>query len=167
MVVLAAVLALGCDRSATGLQPGISSSCTVTLSGAVTGTYDCRPATTAWSAFDNTGGFSFAVISSGARPGIATAIVWLGEPTTRTYTNADSAAQADLSVTTSSNQSWLVTVGQGSAATGSYSLTFTSVVNNITQQTGKGYSTEGTLTATLPAVASSGATGTITLTATF
>jgi hypothetical protein len=162
-----ALAALGCNRNPTGPRPGVSSSCSVTLSGALNGTYDCRPATTTWSAFDNTGAFTFAVNSSGSRPGIAVPIVWDSEPAERTYTQNDLLAEADISVTSPSNQVWRATVGTGAAPTGTYGLTFTSIVANLQSSTGKGYSTEGTLTATLTPVAASGATGTLTLTATF
>jgi hypothetical protein len=162
-----ALAALGCNRSATGPQPGVSSSCTVTLSGALSGTYDCRPATTTWSNIDNTGAFTFAVYASGSRPAISVPIAWDSEPAPRTYSNTDLLAQADIAVTSAANQIWRATVGTGAAATGSYSLTFTSIVANLNGPSGKGYSTEGTLTATLTPVAASGATGTLTLTATF
>ena len=53
------------------------------------------------------------------------------------------------------------------AATGTYLLTFSSVLNNLQTPQGSGYSTDGTLTATLNFVSGTGATGTVTLTATF
>ncbi len=175
-VVLAAAGIVACNSNSTGPQQGISKSCTVTLSGAVSGTYDCRPATTSYgSATDNTA-FSFGVPASGSRPAIGLTVVWIGIPTDSIYRNSDSTysykyndvgAQADISVTTSNNQTWLATVGEGTPAAGTYNLTFTSVVLNGATQSGNLYSAEGTVTATLPAVASSGAIGTIILSATF
>jgi hypothetical protein len=168
LALAAATAAMGCNPKATSPHPGISNSCTVTFSGAFSGgPYDCRPATTAWSLADGNGGFSFAVTKGGTTPGVSVAIVWIGQPSTITYANSDLGAEADISVTTASNQTWSASVGGAGAAAGSYSLTFTSVVDNLTTPTGKGYSSEGTLTATLAAVAASGATGTVTLTATF
>src|SRR5207248_4681890 len=41
-----AAMALAACGGAATLSPGQSSSCTVTLSGAMSGTYDCRPAAT-------------------------------------------------------------------------------------------------------------------------
>jgi hypothetical protein len=166
VVALAAAAALSCNK-ATAPSGGTSATCTVTLSGAVSGTYDCKPATTLWSSGDNTGGFSFGVAVSGTRPAIAAAIQWVGQPKDTSYTNADSAAQAQIIVTTSGNQVWTATVGQGLATTGSYTLTFTSVVRNGSSAGGEGYAADGTLNATLPAVTSSGASGVIILTATF
>ncbi len=165
-VALATAALLGCNKDTTGLHPGISSSCTVTLSAPMAGTYDCRPATTSWSLADNTTGFSFGVGASGSRPAIAVAITFAGEPATGTYTSGDPTAQSGLSVAAVSGQSWLASVGGGTPS-GSYSLAFTSVVDDQPGLSGNLYSTEGTLTATLPAVTASGAAGTVTLTATF
>jgi len=167
ILALAGVVVLGCNSSTTGLPAGISASCSVTLSGALSGTYDCRPATTEWSAYNDGGGFTFAVPTSGIRPAVGVAIVWLGEPTTRTYANTDADAQADVRVTAASGQSWLATVNEGTAPAGNYSLTFSSVTANQAGASGKVYDGEGTLTAKLPAVTSTGATDTITVTATF
>ena len=167
VVIMLAVAALGCNKSATGPSPGVSSSCTVTLSGAVSGTYDCQPAVTTWTSIDNTGAFTFAVHASGTRPAISVPIAWDSEPARRSYANTDPLAEAAITVTNSSGQVWQTTVGGGIPAAGSYSLSFTSVEYNLQAQGGKGYSAEGTLNATLPAVAASGATAVVILTATF
>jgi hypothetical protein len=168
VLVGAAAAALGCNAGSTGLHPGISNSCSVTLSGAVTGgPYDCQPATTAWSLGDNYGGFSFGVTASGAQPGISVAIEWVGEPVAGAYSNADAGALANLTVTATGGHSWAAAVTGSAAPYGSYTLSFTSVVNNLTTAGGKGYSAEGTLTAALPAVTASGATGTVNISATF
>jgi len=166
-VVLAAVAALGCDKNGTSTQTGVSSSCTVTLSGSISGSYDCRPATTLWSSADNKGDFSFGVTASGTRPAISLAILWPGQPKDTAYTNADSAAQAAVSITTSTNQVWQAAVGPGVTATGSYTLVFSSLVVGSTNATGIGYSADGTLNATLTAVTASGASGVVLVTATF
>ncbi len=166
-VVVVTAAALSCNTGSSNITPGISSSCSVTLSGAVTGTYDCRPATTAWSSSDDNGVFTFGVGASGARPSVGLAIAWLGEPKDSTYHYTDPGAQAELYVTTSSGATWRATVGGGGATVGSYALTFTSVVNNLSTSTGRAYSTDGTVTATLAADTTTTATGTVTLTATF
>jgi len=167
VAIAAALGAFGCNSSPSGLQAGVSRTCFVTLSGALSGTYDCRPATTTWSSFDNTGLFTFGVVLSGTVPGISVPIGWDSEPTVRTYSNTDPLAEADMSVTTSTNQVWRATVGQGTPPTGSYTLIFTSVLANASGASGVGYSAEGTLSAILTPVTSTGATGTLTLTATF
>lgn len=168
LVLGAAAAALGCNASSTGLHPGISSSCSVTLSGAVTaGPIDCQPATTAWSLADDYGGFSFGVAASGTRPAISVAIEWVGEPIVGGYTNGDAGALASLTVTAANNRSWVASVTGTAAPSGNYNLLFSSIVNNLNTAGGKGYSAEGTLAASLPAVAASGATGTVTLNVTF
>jgi hypothetical protein len=166
VVILAAAAILGCNKNSTGPAQGVSSSCTVNLSGAISGTYDCRPATTSWSGTTDDAGFSFGVRASGTEPVIGLAIVWLGEPADTTYHNTDAGAQADISVT-SGNQTWLATVGEGPPAAGTYSLTFSSVVINSSAASGKLYATDGTVTATLPAVTATGASGVVILSATF
>ncbi len=166
-LVTVAVAVLGCNPGSTGLRPGVSNSCTVTLTGAITGTYNCEPATTAWGLADGMGVFSFGVSQSGSRPGVSVAISWVGEPTVGDFTSSDVGAVAHLALTMSSNQAWLASVGEGTAAAGTYTLAFTSVVNNISTVSGNGYSTEGTLTASLTPVAGSGSSGTITMSATF
>ena len=175
-VILAAAAILGCNSNSTGPQQGTSKSCTVTLSGAVSGTYDCRPATTSYGTATDATGFTFGVRASGSQPAIGLSVVWIGTPTdtiyrnpdgTYTYTNTNGGAQADISVTTSNGQTWLATVGEGPPAAGTYILNFATVTANNVTASGALYDAEGTVTATLPAVASSGATGTIILSATF
>jgi hypothetical protein len=166
VAVLAGVAALGCN-SATAPAGGVSATCQVTLSGAVSGSYNCYPATTLWTSASDSGGFTFGVTASGTRPLITAAVVWPGQPKDSTYTNAGAGAQAAIIVTTSANQTWTAAVGGGGAATGSYSLTFTSVAQNGSSAGGKGYAADGTLNATLTAVTASGASGVMVLTATF
>lgn len=165
VVILAAVAALGCNK-ATAPTGGISANCSVTLSGALSGTYDCRPATTLWAATDTTD-FTFGVAASGTRPSIAVAILWGGVPTDSTYRNTDAGAEAELIVTTSAHQTWEAAVGPGETVAGSYGLTFTSVAQNGANAGGNGYDAEGTLDATLPAVTSTGASGVVLVSATF
>ncbi|MFN2546111.1 MAG: hypothetical protein ABR567_01630 [Myxococcales bacterium] len=147
--------------------PGQSSSCSVTLSGAVTGTFNCQYATTAWASSNNLGAFAF---SAAGPPAVTVAIGFTGEPHTGAYKNTDAGAESGITVTNGSGASaqyWVANVGDGSTPAGSYTLNFTSVSNAITVSNGKGYSVEGTLDATLPAVSGTGATGTVTLHATF
>jgi len=164
----AAAAVVGCNTGSTGLRPGVSSSCSVSFSGATTGTYDCQPATTAYSLLDGDAVFSFGVTQSGARPQVAVSLAWVGEPQVGSYANTDVGAVAHLQVTTSSGAAWLASVGENNVgAAGTYLLTFSSVVNNLQTAQGNGYSTDGTLTATLTPVSGTGASGTVTLTATF
>jgi hypothetical protein len=170
--LLTLALALAACGSASDLtHPGESSSCSVTLSGALTGTYDCKPATTAWSTSNNTGAFGFSVPASGSAPAITVAIGWTGEPTAKHYKNTDSDGQGSVTVQTGSGattQVWAgcASAGGGCSTTGgSYDLNFTGVSNSLTVSTGKAYSTDGTLSATLQPL--TGQSGTITVAVTF
>jgi len=167
VLVFAAALA-ACGGSSSNLtNPGQSQSCTVTLSGAVTGTFDCKPATTAWSSSNNQGGFTFSVGSGSgttAAPSITVAIGVTGEPQAKTYHSTDSGVSAGLTVSTGSSSVWFAQA----PSNGSFALTFSSVSNAQTATsngvTGKVYDGEGTLTATLKS-ATGGAD--VTLSATF
>ena len=164
LAVAAAVVAWGCENAAAP-QPGQTGSCTALLSGAVTGSYDCRPAYTQFDSATGRSGFGFDLAASGTRPAIFVAVEWVGVPMVATYTSADSGASASLLVTSSANR-WSADVGSGSPA-GSYQLTLTSVAQNGVTSGGLAYRTDGSLTATLPAAAGTGASGTINLSVTF
>ena len=160
-----------CGGSTDLTHPGESSSCTATLSGAVTGSFDCKPATTAWASSNNQGGFAIAVQASGSQPGFTVGIGWPGEPQAAHYKSSDSGAQGGVVVTTGSGAATQVWAGcasnsgQCGQVIGSYDLNFTSVGAAIAASNGKAYSTEGTLTATLKPL--TGQTGDITVSVTF
>jgi len=164
---LAAVAALAaCGGTSALTNPGQSSSCSVTLSGGVTGTFDCKPATTVWSSADNQSGFTFSVPQTGSGPQITVAVGMTGEPHSGTYSNSTAGVSGGATVQTGSGstaQYWLATAGSGGSQ-GTFSLVFSSVNNAVTGASGKVYQGEGTLTATLKS-ASSGAD--VTLSATF
>jgi hypothetical protein len=159
---------MGCSSGQTGgLRPGESASCTVTLSGAQTGEFDCRPATTTITA--GQGSFQFSVSSAndggstdGAEPlGVSAIIYFSGGPTPATYTSSGSSGGLGG-----------VTISGVGARTrglsgGAYQLMFTSFAHPATSGTATLYQAEGSLDATLVPVANTGATGTITLHATF
>jgi len=161
-IVLAGGAAVGCSKSPTG-NAG-ATACSVTLSGSVTGTYDCTPALTVWASAGDTGSFSFQVANSGSQPSVVVSVWWMGQPATGRYTNAGGSEGA-MSVGTSSAQSWYATAGTGSTA-GTYDLDLTSVTNAVGSSTGESYTSHGSLTASLVALAP-GTTGTVTLSATF
>ena len=146
----ATIPACGGSTSPTN-NPGESATCTVTLSGAVSGTYDCKPATTVWSSANNRGGFSFSVGTSGSTPNINVAIAWTGEPAAGThYQRTDAGAQGGVTLITGSGagtQVWEAVTGNN--ATGSYDLDFTSVSNALSTANGKAYTADGALDATL------------------
>jgi len=164
-----AALAAGpsCGTSTSpSLAPGESPSCSVTLSGALTGTYDCKPATTVWSAVTNAGGFGFAVSAAG----INVAIGWTGEPAGGThYKNSDAGATGGVTVQTgtgASTQVWAATAPNGgTGAQGTYDLFFSGVANALSTAQGKAYTTDGTIAATL--IPLTGQPGDVTVSVTF
>ena len=156
---LATIALAACGGSAS-LNPGESSSCTAVLSGAVSGTFDCKPATTVWAQSNNQGGFAFNVPQSGSGPAVSVIIGFPGEPHTGHYRSTDSGASGGLTVQTGSNSIWVAAANTGSSPQGSYDLNFTSVGNALTASNGKSYSTDGTVDATLTAVGG-GASGTV------
>jgi hypothetical protein len=138
----------------------------------VTATFDCKPATTAWSSSDNQGGFAIAVQQNGSQPGFIVAIGWPGQPAAGHYKNSDSGASGGVVVTTgsgASTQAWAgcasASSGSCSQAVGSYDLNFTSVSTGLSTSSGKAYDAEGTLTATLQPL--TGQSGAITVSVTF
>jgi hypothetical protein len=167
--VVAAAAAWGCGTSATAPSqtPGETASCTVTLSGVFPGTWDCRPALIGWASASNTTGFGFDLAATATQPAVILSISFAGEPAVRTYASSDSAAQGVAEVLVTPGLEWLASAGGLNAPQGSYALTLTSVSDTVATAHGKAYLVAGTVTATLPAVTASGATGTITLSATF
>ncbi len=158
-VVLASCSSASTNSSGTG--------CSFTLSGALTGTPGCTPLGTFWTSDDNKTAFGFTPNFS-SDPAVLVTIAVAGEATATTYHETDAGAVAGISVSSSGGSQWAMqTADGGTPASGSYTLTFSSV-STITSDAGtKVYQVHGTLTATLPAVAGSGATGTVTLKATF
>lgn len=172
LFLAAAVLAVAACGGAidAATHPGQSPTCTVTLSGAVTGTYDCKPASTGWSSSNNTGAFGFNT-PSGSAAVVTTGIGWTGEPTTKHYRNTDADAQGGVTVQVGSGaatQVWGACAANGCsgpAGTGAYDLGFSSVTNALSAGSGKAYTTDGTLTATLQPL--TGQSGTVTVSVTF
>src|SRR4051794_24251465 len=111
-LTMIAVALAACGGSTTS-APGESASCSVTLSGAVTGTFDCQHVTSAWASSNNITGFAFSFSSSGS-PSINVAIGFTGEPHAGNYLNTDTGATSALTVHTGSGASaqyWTATVG--------------------------------------------------------
>lgn len=139
--------------------------CTLTLSGALSGSYACT-ASTVWASSNNQGGFGLSV--SGFTGMVTIAVSWNGEPTTTTYHSTDAGAKGGASIVTGSGAStmaWAAAVGNNQPPTGSYMVTFTTVANPITTSQGKGYTAHGSFDATL--TPETGQAGSIMLSATF
>jgi hypothetical protein len=169
VVVAAAALVWGCGNSSTAPTPipGQTASCSVTLSGSIAGTFDCRPAIIGWASASNTSGFGFSLTASATQPAVVVSVSWAGRPAVRTYASSDSGAQGIAEVLVAPGVEWLASVGGNTPPQGSYALTLTSVTDTVVTARGQAYLVAGTLTATLGPVATTGASGAITINATF
>lgn len=137
--------------------------CTATLSGAMTGTYDCGRAGLGWIPERDQFNFSFRAPprdpESIGIPAVDMLVKFSGEPQPATYTEATAGGEGSISV----QERWYAGFANGTTI-GTVALRFTSV----TEQTfpgGKGFSAAGTLDAVLPAQDGSGSS--VTLHATF
>jgi hypothetical protein len=165
--VVACLASVGCRKnSVPPTNPGGPDTCSVTISGPVAGTFDCVSTATAWASAGNTGVFSFFVAPGGTIPDVEAIIRWAGEPQAGHFVNTAPGAGGGAGVTLANTQAWSALAG-GTSPQGSYDLFFTSVTLTQTIPTGKVFAAHGSLVAYLPAVAGSGASGTITMTATF
>ena len=155
----------------TGIGPGgtigQSDHCSVTLTGAQNGTYDCKSALAVWDSNKNETSFAFTVSEAGTTPQITVVISFKGEPHSGTYASTDTGVTGGATVSISAGSAgWVGTSDPGSPQ-GSFSLKFTGVSTAYTASSGKSYTTAGSVDATLPAISGSAATGTVTLHATF
>lgn len=141
-----------------------SSSCTITLSGALSGTIPCT-ASLGYDAKNNLGVLGVSPVGSPTVHFTGSAS-FPGQPHTGTYQSTDAGAKGGLSVQ-QGTPTWFASSG-GSSTQGSYALTLNSVTNP--RQTSSGdmlYDTSGVLTATLPAITGTGASGTVMVSVTF
>ncbi|HUJ27174.1 MAG TPA: hypothetical protein VLW85_14205 [Myxococcales bacterium] len=165
-----AVAIAACGGGAPGLPPGESSSCTVSLSGAISGSWDCKPATTVFTPSQNISGFAFEIPPADPQPEIQVGIIWAGQPAADAhYRNTDAGATASLSVISgrgTARQAWGACINEGCPVEGgSYDLHLTSVANPVDTSSGTAWNAEGTLSATLPS--GGNLYGTVTMTVTF
>jgi len=140
--------------------PPSQSTASVTISGALTGTLNL-PVGAAFEVAQNASGVGF----TGGIPAATVAVKVVGELKPGTYTSTNPGVSGVLTV---SAAQWMWEATKGSSRDqGTFSLTITSVLVAAARSDGKAYVVHGTLAATLPAVTQSGATGTVTVTATF
>ena len=138
-------------------------SCSMTLSGAVTGTYACGLPLGAWGSAKNRGAIVLTYNLTGTSGIKASASVGFpGEPTTKTYSSSDGDGQSGLNVVDGKGV-WAATAGTSATPLGSYTMVVTSVALGETQATGKSYRVGGTLDATLTPASGTSATGTVTM----
>lgn len=165
----AAALALAACGGSSGIGNNGQGTCSVTLSGAQTGTYDCQAGLGSYSTSDNKSGFG-AGTTGATPPTLAFAFVFAGDLKTGTFKDTDAGANSAVTVQTASNAFWSENVGLNNSdpKRGSYTLNITSTGTRVTGNQGAAYlAVQGTLTAVLEPVAGTGATGNVNLTATF
>lgn len=149
-VAAAAMAAMvGCAGAPT--TGGETKSCTLTLSGAITGTWDCRPATTTWQESIDEGIFRFTVPQTASTPAVDVQVAWTGQPKVQHYRSGDSDAQAGLTIQDSQQRSWHIVAGSSSAGVtgGSYDLDIAAITSSGPYYIGQEYTITGTLDASL------------------
>jgi hypothetical protein len=170
----AALIALA--ACSTTSIPGVTTgqnNCKVTLSGAISGTFNCVSAPTGGYDSNNNKAAIAVVVgnassASNTAPNINIGIGWPGQMSTGTYHQSDTGAQGGAAVTGTSSASWLASSANGSnPAVGTYTLNLTGTDSIAGGASGAAYYVHGTVDGTLPAITNSGATGTVTLHATF
>jgi hypothetical protein len=172
LISVAALALLGCGGGGDTTEPNdvVTGKASITLSGAQTGNFTSGVMAVVWSTSDNRGAFGFSVAQTTGTtttPSIAVAMTFTGEPKVGHFKSTDVGAQGGLSVTLGQSNFWVASDANTSTPFGSYDLNLTSVTVTSTVVTGKIYKVTGTLDASLPAVAGSGTTGTVTMHATF
>jgi hypothetical protein len=155
----------GCSSSSgtDGSNGGGESSCTITLSGAETGSPVCSGITAVWTTDDNQ--FLYGFFNNGGATTVIVSLGRSGEPTKTTYRNTDTDLIGSAVVQDGDN-SWVAQSADTSSdtqAAGSFAVTITSVSTTVSTSDGKVYALHGTFTATLPPAAGTGSTGTVTM----
>jgi hypothetical protein len=156
-LAVAAALATGCGSDGTGPQD-TSTMCTITLSGAVTGTPACGGVTADETTSD--GNSSVGLDGTGAGDTLSVAVWFSGAPTVHTYRSGVDAHPTML--LTNGSAIWVT-----DDADGSLTLDITSVKSLDSGAGITSYEVHGSLTATMVAEVSNGSIGPVTVTVTF
>ena len=169
LAALAIVAICGCGgKSSTTAPSGGNNNnpSDIILTGSVAGEYTTAVFVGAWDHTNNVGGVAAQVTGSTT---INIDLGFTGDLTTATYKSTDAGAAGAISVVnTATNLTWTATASTANQAQGSYTMTINSTGTPVTQNGDKAYTgLHGVINATLPALPSSGASGTVTLQATF
>jgi hypothetical protein len=155
----------GSGGGGTGGSGGGGSQCTITLTGAVTGTFTCTNVTT-YDAGSNTAAMALVVNTPAPLQQLTVAVSKPGMPMTGAWSSSDAGAKGGVAVqqmpVNNIPPTWTASTGNGGANTGSWSANVT-----VTNNGGGAYTSTGTLTATLAAANGTGAMGAVNLSATF
>lgn len=163
--VAAAVIAACGVRSAGASVPGDQSPCSITLSGAKTGTFSCADSRMA--VYGVKEGKSQMLVRSNDGQGFITiGIKFPGMPAAKSYKSSDAGAAEGIWVGNGGAR-WVAKGNTEPGAVGSYVVTLTDVKEIPYATDAKGYHIHGTATATLLPDPDTAAKGTITLTAKF
>jgi hypothetical protein len=141
-----------------------ATSCTMTLDGAVKGTFACV-ASVGWNSATSMAVVAIVAPRAAPMQSINAAIERPGEPHAGAWKESDAGAVAGIVVQSSGEprRAWTVAAGSLGAGHGSYTLTLASVAPGASTPEGKGYDARGELRATLIADRTTKATGTVTM----
>ncbi len=159
-LTLALVATVACSGSnTTGDNNGNpNGGCTITLSGPQSGSPACSNFSAVLDRGENRTGFTFSSTSGATTLTVSVSVA--GEPTTGTF--GKNAGADGVLILRNGTSEW-----GADNASGTYSVTITSVSLTQTTPTLKVYTAHGTMAATLAPVDGTPATGTVTLNATF
>ncbi len=163
LVAAVGVIAWGCggNSSPTSSNHNNTTTCGVTLTGAVTGSYTCTAVLAAQS------GDSCAVgCEIQGTPTIEIGVEFLGTMHTGTFKNTDAGEIGGVEVVSGASQ-WVASDGTGQDQ-GTYTLIITSLGTSISANGQTAWpSVHGSLTASCPAVPGTSASGTVTVSSSF
>jgi len=146
----AALLLLASCRYDTS---GETASCSITFSGDVTGTYDCRPAYLSWNpSVNNAATFTFSLPATSTRPEMAVSVGFHRQPAVGQYVSTDSDAEAYILVTTADGSTYGMQQGPPNnlgPGSGYWNLVLDTCVGPIRRYTGYAFDASGTLDFTL------------------
>jgi len=168
-IIWVAVSALAACGGSAGPGGTPQNRCTVILSGALSGSFNCSTAAFgSWSSGANQSTLGFGVNGTASTPAVGVGLFFAGPMHTGTYKSTDAGANGAVSATPNSSSSQTWTAAAGSSSQGSYTMSLTDLGSSVALGSGLAYpGVHGTLDATLPAAASTGASGTVTLHAVF
>ncbi|HUJ25540.1 MAG TPA: hypothetical protein VLW85_05960 [Myxococcales bacterium] len=137
------VLAAACRYD----QTGETATCTITLSGAVTGTYDCRPAHVWWSpSVGNAAALEFEVAPTAGRPSVEASIGFAHQPSVGHFSSSESDAEGFFYVTATDGTFYSMQVGPPfnvGAFGGTWDLTFDKCDGPLRRYVGFAFDTSG------------------------
>jgi len=146
-----------CGSSSGGADAVHAGPCSLQLSGALTDSQTCGMARMAWMSSSNASQFTLNLTTGS--PAVQIAIGFPGKPMVGQHVTS---GDGGVMVSGDAGKLW-----DSTASGGSFDLSFTTVTQTIVSATGSTYVVDGALTATAPAAAGTGASGTVMVSATF